>query len=66
MLEIAIHGDDVLAGGVIESGDLLLTPTMASFRDSLDARDLLPVAEIRAAQLGNLAGVVGAADLARR
>jgi glucokinase len=56
----------VIGGGVIESGDLLLTPTMASFRDSLDARDLLPVAEIRAAQLGNLAGVVGAADLARR
>jgi glucokinase len=56
----------VIGGGVIEAGDLLITPTESSYRDALGARGRLPVAEVRAAQMGNLAGVVGAADLARR
>jgi glucokinase len=56
----------VIGGGVIEAGDLLLTPAEASYRDALEARGRLPVAGIRGAQMGNLAGVVGAADLARR
>jgi glucokinase len=50
---------------VIEAGELLLGPAEASYRDALDARGRLPVADVRGAQLGTLAGVVGAADLAR-
>jgi glucokinase len=56
----------VLGGGVIEAGDLLLRPAETSYRDALAARGQLPVADVRAAEMGNLAGVVGAADLARR
>ncbi len=55
----------VIGGGVIEAGDLLLAPAEDSYREALEARGTLPVAEVRGAQLGNLAGVVGAADLAR-
>jgi glucokinase len=55
----------VIGGGVIEAGDLLMDPAEASYRDALEARGTMPVAQVRAAQMGNLAGVVGAADLAR-
>ncbi|GAA3451069.1 ROK family glucokinase [Dactylosporangium matsuzakiense] len=55
----------VVGGGVIDAGDLLLAPARASYREQLAQRGQLPVAEIRAALMGNLAGVVGAADLAR-
>jgi glucokinase len=56
----------VVGGGVIDAGDLLLTPTRAAFFDELAQRGRLPVGEVRGALLGNTAGVVGAADLARR
>jgi glucokinase len=56
----------VIGGGVVEAGDLLISPAQASYRDALEARGRLPVADVHAAQMGNLAGVVGAADLARR
>jgi glucokinase len=56
----------VIGGGVIEAGDLLLTPARKSYGESLQQRGRLPVAEIRGALMGNLAGVVGAGDLARR
>ncbi len=56
----------VVGGGVIDAGELLLAPTRAAFVDQLAARGSLPVAPIVAARMGNLAGVVGAADLARR
>jgi len=56
----------VVGGGVIDAGDLLLKPTRHSYAEALNNRGKLPVAEIRAAKMGNLAGVVGAADLARR
>ncbi|MEU4639568.1 ROK family glucokinase [Micromonospora sp. NPDC023814] len=56
----------VVGGGVIDAGDLLLGPTRRSFTDALAQRSRLPVAEIRPAELGNTAGVIGAADLARR
>lgn len=56
----------VVGGGVIEAGELLLAPARAAFVDQLAARGSLPVAPIVAAQMGNTAGVVGAADLARR
>jgi glucokinase len=56
----------VIGGGVIDAGDLLLHPTRTAYEAALAQRGRLPVAEIRGALLGNLAGVVGAADLARR
>jgi len=56
----------VVGGGVIEAGELLLDPTRAAFTEALAQRGRLPVGEVRGAVLGNLAGVVGAADLARR
>jgi glucokinase len=56
----------VLGGGVIDAGDLLLHPTRKAYLEALAQRGRLPVAEIRPALLGNTAGLVGAADLARR
>jgi glucokinase len=56
----------VVGGGVIDAGDLLMGPTERSYRGQLAQRGRLPVAELRAAETGNTAGVVGAADLARR
>jgi glucokinase len=56
----------VVGGGVAEAGDLLLVPTRDSYRQALGQRGELPAAEVRAGQLGSIAGVVGAADLARR
>lgn len=55
----------VLGGGVSEAGDLLLEPTRTSYAAHLSAASHRPVAEIRRAALGNRAGVIGAADLAR-
>lgn len=55
----------VVGGGVVEAGELLLAPARAAFVDELAARGSLPVAPIVPALLGNTAGVVGAADLAR-
>src|SRR5439155_19790953 len=56
----------VVGGGVIDAGELLLAPTRTGFTEALHQRGKLPVAEIHGAALGSLAGVVGAADLARR
>ncbi len=56
----------VLGGGVSEAGDLLLEPVRSHFRANLTGRSYRPALEIRAAQLGNKAGMIGAADLARR
>jgi glucokinase len=56
----------VIGGGVVEAGDLLLGPVRKYFLDALAQRGRLPVGEVRPALLGNTAGVVGAADLARR
>jgi glucokinase len=55
----------VIGGGVSEAGDLLLDPTRAAFERALTGRGHRPLAEVRAAQLGEDAGIVGAADLAR-
>jgi glucokinase len=56
----------VVGGGVSDAGDLLMLPARRGFEGALAQRGRLPVAEIRRALMGNLAGVVGAADLARR
>ena len=55
----------VVGGGVIEAGDLLLAPARAACCERLAARGKFPSAEIVAASMGNTAGLVGAADLAR-
>ncbi len=56
----------VIGGGVSEAGDLLIRPARAAFADALTGGSYRPHAEIRLAQLGADAGVIGAADLARR
>lgn len=56
----------VIGGGVSEAGDLLLGPARQSFAESLTGRGFRPAADIRLAELGPEAGLVGAADLARR
>jgi glucokinase len=56
----------VVGGGVIEAGDLLLGPALVSYSEQLAQRAKSPIAEIRPARMGNTAGIVGAADLARR
>lgn len=55
----------VIGGGVSEAGDLLVAPLRATFERELTGRGFRPRAEIRLAELGNRAGVIGAADLAR-
>ncbi|TIC88677.1 ROK family glucokinase [Nocardioides sp. GY 10113] len=55
----------VIGGGVSDAGSLLLDPLRSSFEQRLVGRGYRSVAEIRTAELGNRAGVIGAADLAR-
>ena len=54
----------VIGGGVSGAGELLLDPTRAAFERALTGRGHRPLAEIKVAQLGEDAGIVGAADLA--
>jgi glucokinase len=56
----------VIGGGVAEAGELLLGPTSEAYLAALAERGRLPAAPVRMARLGSLAGLVGAADLARR
>ncbi|MGH1562636.1 ROK family glucokinase [Mumia sp. DW29H23] len=54
-----------VGGGVAKAGALLLEPAHAAFVRSLSAPVYRPQAAIRPASLGNDAGMIGAADLAR-
>ena len=56
----------VIGGGVSAAGDLLLRPAREEFAHTLTGRGFRPVAQIVGASLGPDAGLVGAADLARR
>lgn len=56
----------VIGGGVSDAGNLLLEPIRSHFRSNLTGRNYRPQLEIRRAELGNTAGMIGAADLARR
>ena len=56
----------VIGGGVSEAGDLLIGPARAAFGDGLTGGSYRTRADIRLAELGADAGVIGAADLARR
>jgi glucokinase len=55
----------VVGGGVSDAEDLLLTPAREAFLARLSGRGHRPAAELVRATLGNDAGLVGAADLAR-
>jgi glucokinase len=55
----------VLGGGVSEAGALVLDPTITAFDQLLTGRGRRPRAQVVLAELGNDAGMVGAADLAR-
>ena len=56
----------VIGGGVSEAGDLLIGPARAAFADALTGGTHRRHADIRLAELGADAGLIGAADLARR
>lgn len=56
----------VIGGGVGAAGDLLVKPAREAYGQALPARGHRPEARIDLAALGNEAGIVGAADLARR
>lgn len=55
----------VVGGGVAEAGDLLLDPAREAYAKNLTDRAHRPLAPFVPARMGNRAGIVGAADLAR-
>ncbi|MCV2396464.1 ROK family glucokinase [Actinotalea sp. M2MS4P-6] len=56
----------VIGGGVADAGELLLEPARQGFLNALSARGFRPEARFAIASMGNDAGIVGAADLARQ
>jgi glucokinase len=58
-------GTFVIGGGLSEAGDLLIEPAREAFARQLTGRRFRPEAAIVPAELGNSAGMIGAADLAR-
>ncbi|MFC7466040.1 ROK family glucokinase [Brachybacterium sp. GCM10030252] len=55
----------VVGGGVAAAGDLLLDPARRAYAANLTARTHRDLAPFVLAKMGNRAGIVGAADLAR-
>jgi glucokinase len=55
-----------IGGGVSEADELLLEPAREGFLSQLTGRGHRPELQIRKATLGGRAGLIGAADLARR
>jgi glucokinase len=55
----------VLGGGVSEAGELLLRPAREAYEHGLTGRSHRPYADVRLAELGADAGLIGAAELAR-
>jgi glucokinase len=56
----------VIGGGVSAAGELMVRPAEVEFAHTLTGRGYRPQAEVALAALGAEAGLVGAADLARR
>ena len=56
----------VVGGGVCLAGDILIEPARRAFAANLTGGGHRPLADVRVAQLGNDAGLIGAADLARQ
>jgi glucokinase len=55
----------VVGGGLIDAGDILLDPVRSSFGSLLEGAEHRPAIDIVAATLGDRAGAIGAALLAR-
>jgi len=55
----------VIGGGVSEAGELLLEPAREAYHHGLTGRSYREFADVRLAELGPDAGLIGAADLAR-
>ena len=55
----------VIGGGVVDAGDILLNPTREAMERKMPFAGKHPSPKIVAATLGNDAGLVGVADLAR-
>jgi glucokinase len=67
MLSVILDPERVIiGGGVIEATELLLTPTRNALMRHLPYATKHPAPTIVPAELGNDAGLVGVADLARR
>jgi glucokinase len=58
-------GRYVIGGGVAEAGDLLLSAGRETFAAVITGRGYRPLADVVQATLGEKAGLIGAADLAR-
>jgi glucokinase len=56
----------VIGGGVSEAGEMLLRPARAAYESSVTGRTYRRLADVRQAELGPDAGLIGAADLARQ
>lgn len=56
----------VIGGGVSAAGDILLKPAREEFEHTLTGRGFRPIAGVALAAAGPDAGLIGAADLARR
>jgi glucokinase len=56
----------VVSGGLVELGEVLFAPLRASVRGRLEGAAFRPEIDVVAAELGERAGVIGAAALARR
>lgn len=56
----------VIGGGVAAAGELLLEPMRRSYEAHLSGRGYRPEPKLALARLGNKAGMLGAADLARQ
>jgi len=55
----------VIGGGVVDAGEILLEPTRANMERKMPFSGKHPSPKLVAATLGNDAGLVGVADLAR-
>jgi len=56
----------VIGGGVIDAGELLMAPTRLAIEKYMPFSGMHPMPRVVVAELGNDAGLVGVADLARR
>lgn len=66
LVAILDPGCFIVGGGVSRAADLFIDRARETFAERLTGRGHRPLAEIRLAELGASAGVVGAADLARQ